>query len=141
MKPNKSLPDLENFPLYMILEEPEFGVTYKNGVGEKYFLRFREVASYSDGTLKAIKLQLRSKLDVDKKEKVKMDVKEKELILKAMDTIEDRIQYRNAIRRFEVRFGLRKKFGQPVRYLSTLIQRGRLLGLICSCIKVQGLTL
>lgn len=114
LKPNKSLPDLENFPLYMILEEPEFGVTYKNGVGEKYFLRFREVASYSDGTLKAIKLQLRSKLDVDKKEKVKMDVKEKELILKAMDTIEDRIQYRNAIRRFEVRFGLRKKFGQPV---------------------------
>ncbi|KAI3677911.1 hypothetical protein L6452_37185 [Arctium lappa] len=44
IKPNLKLPDLENYPLFTILQDPEFGIVYKNGQNVKWFLIFSEVA-------------------------------------------------------------------------------------------------
>lgn len=102
LKLDQSLHDIENFPVMMILEKPEFGVVYQNARGERCFLRFGEIEKYSDGTLKMIRLKLNSKLDIDKKEKVKMDQRDRKLIIKVTDTIQDRLDYRSTIRRCEI---------------------------------------
>ena len=52
LKPNQSLPEIENSPMFIILEELEFGIVYQNEKQEKCFLRFNEVQKYFDGTLK-----------------------------------------------------------------------------------------
>lgn len=92
----------------LILEEPEFGIVYQNAKSEKCFLRFDEVQKYSDGTLKLIRQKSNRKLDADNKEK-EMDKRDRSLIERAVDAIQDRLNFQNAIRRFESYFGLRKK--------------------------------
>jgi len=109
LKPNQHLPEIENFPVFIILEEPEFGIVYQNANQEKCFLRFEEVQKYSDGTLKMIRMRLNNKLEVDKKAKEKIEQIEKDLILKALQLIQDRLDFRNTIRRFETYFGIRKQ--------------------------------
>ena len=54
IKPNQQLPDIENFPLFLILEEPEFGIVYQNAKKKKCFMRFDEIQKFSDGTIKMI---------------------------------------------------------------------------------------
>ena len=73
LKPNQHLSKIKNFAVFIILEEPEFGIVYQNANKEKCFMGFEEVQKYSDGTLKLIRMRLNNKLEVDKKEKEKME--------------------------------------------------------------------
>ncbi|KAI3707461.1 hypothetical protein L6452_26001 [Arctium lappa] len=61
LRPNRSLPDLDSYLLFTIVQDP-YGVVYQNGSNQKCFLRFEEIAHYSDGILKVIKLQLEQRL-------------------------------------------------------------------------------
>ena len=61
----------------------------------KIFIRFDEVAKYSDGTLRMVIRLLEKKLNQEKIINPKKS--ERDLILKALNTVENRIQKRNAI--------------------------------------------
>ena len=65
----------------------------------KFFIRFDEVAKYLDGTLRMIIRVLEKR--IKQKEIIHPKKSEKEVIIKALTIIEDHIQERNAIRRFE----------------------------------------
>ena len=58
--------------------------------------------------LKTIRMKLDNKLNVDKNVKEKIDQTKRDLILKALQLIQDRLDFRNTIRRFETYFGIRK---------------------------------
>ena len=133
IKPNQQLPDIENFPLFMILEEPEFGIVYQNAEKKRCFLRFEEIQKFSNGTLKMIRMKLNNKLNEDKNVKKKMDQTERDLILRVLHLIQDRLEYRNTIRRLKLTSG----FVSVIDYRCTLLQRGRMLG-ISNCNKDQG---
>lgn len=111
LKPDQSLHDVENYPMFMILEDPEFGIVYKNANGEKKFLRFGEIAKYSDGIIKAIRLSLDHKLKNDNKasEKEKMALRERLLVIRVMVVIDERLNFRNTLRRIETHLGMRKR--------------------------------
>ena len=53
-------------------------------------------------------MKLNHKLDEDKKAKEKMAQTERDLILRALDPIQNRLEFRNTIRRFEAYFGIRR---------------------------------
>ncbi|KAI3771183.1 hypothetical protein L6452_02342 [Arctium lappa] len=113
LKPFQKLVDIENLPTYMIIEEHEFGIVYKNESGNKCFLWFEEIEKYCDGTLKIIKLQLTKKLKFDDKEEKKTDVQERKLNELVLEKIEKRLDFRNSLRRFYCLFGIRKRYIPP----------------------------
>ncbi|KAI3746615.1 hypothetical protein L6452_09052 [Arctium lappa] len=112
--PNRSLPNLESYSLLTIVEDP-YGVVYKNGSNEKCFPRFEEIAYYSDGTLKVIKLQLEQRLKDAKRRFVEtranayhVDNDEIRLLQKTLDSIQERLNLRSTLRRLEVLVGLNR---------------------------------
>ncbi|KAI3685386.1 hypothetical protein L6452_34628 [Arctium lappa] len=112
LRPNRSLPNLESYPFFTIIEDP-YGVVYKNGSNEKCFLRFEEIAHFSDGTLKVTKLQLEQRMKDAKRRFVEtrtiaflVDNEEIRLLQKTLDSIQERLNLRSTLRRLEVLVGL-----------------------------------
>ena len=97
LKPNQTLPGLEDLPMFKTIVKPTAGIVYPNLQREKKFLRFDEVAKYSDGTLKMIVLQLRKRLEIINKESPQIIQIERFTIEKALEVIEDRLDYRKTI--------------------------------------------
>ena len=100
----KSLQDVENLPSMLILRDQNlelFTIMLK-----KCYMRFSEVDKYFDGTIKLIGQKLNRKLNAIDKEKEKLDKSDRSLIERASEVIQDRLKYRNAIRRLESYFGL-----------------------------------
>lgn len=67
------------------------------------------MSTYSDGTMKIVKLQLSDKL---KRMEGKLDKKEdtiRQLIADDVNLIEEKLEYRRTLRRFEKRLGFRKR--------------------------------
>ncbi|KAI3665070.1 hypothetical protein L6452_43687 [Arctium lappa] len=121
LRPNRSLSNLESYPLLTIVEDP-YGVVYKNGSNEKCFLRFEEIAHYSDGTLKVIKLQLEQHLKEAKRRFLEtrvnaflIDNDEIRLFQKTLGTIQEKLNFRSTLRRLEVLIGLNRLRQQEER--------------------------
>ncbi|KAI3697974.1 hypothetical protein L6452_31081 [Arctium lappa] len=114
LSPNRSLPDLDYYPLFTIIQDP-YGVVYNNGSSQKCFLRFEEISHYSDATLKVIKLQLEQRLKEAQKRFLEtrsnaflIDNDEIRLLKKALNTIHERLNFRSTLRRLEVSIGLNR---------------------------------
>ena len=105
--PNQQLAEIENLPFGLIIEEPEFGIVFRNIALEKIFIRFEETEKYSDGTLKIILRVLEKKLAQEKI--INSKKSERNIIFRGIDVIERRIHQINAIRRFERYYGERPK--------------------------------
>ncbi|KAI3672657.1 hypothetical protein L6452_38754 [Arctium lappa] len=102
------------FDFQMVVKNP-YGVVYKNGSNEKCFLRFEEIAHYSDGTLKVIKLQLEQRLKESqrrfletRKETFLFENDEIRLLKKTLNIIQERLNFRSTLRRLEVSVGLNR---------------------------------
>ncbi|KAI3681645.1 hypothetical protein L6452_36447 [Arctium lappa] len=113
-RPNRSLPNLDSYPLFTIVQEP-YGVIYKNGSSQKCFLRFEEIGHYSDGTLKVIKLQLEQRLKEAERRFLEtrsnvfqLENDEIRLLKKTLNTIHERLNFRSTLRRLEVLIGLNR---------------------------------
>lgn len=109
LKPDQSLPNIEEVPADSILTEPEFGFVYKNGQGNKRFLRFSQIARYCDGTLMLIRNQLNSKVMLDNQGSKKLNPDDKERAERALEMIKEKMEYRDAMRRFEILFAIRRR--------------------------------
>ena len=112
--PNQQLEDIEALPVGMVIENPEFGIVFRNMKYEKIFLRFSEVAKYSDGTLRMVVQILEQKLKQEKLIKSKKGDEDvlkgdEDMLLKALDVVEERLKGRNIIRRFERCYDQRPK--------------------------------
>ncbi|KAI3770544.1 hypothetical protein L6452_01680 [Arctium lappa] len=110
----KSLPDLDSYLLFTVVQDP-YGVVYKNGSNQKCFLRFEEIAHYSDGTLKMIKLQLEQRLKEAQRRFLEtrsksflVDNEEIRLLKRTLNTIHERLNLRSTLRRLEVLVGLNR---------------------------------
>ncbi|KAI3672917.1 hypothetical protein L6452_39019 [Arctium lappa] len=84
LKPNQSLPHIESLPLFKILEQPELGI-----------------------------LDKRLKIDQNAPE-MTIKCKERDLMVKVLKLVEDKTWERNMIRRFECKFGLRRRHIPPL---------------------------
>ncbi|KAI3746924.1 hypothetical protein L6452_09366 [Arctium lappa] len=98
-----------------VIEYYPYGVVYKNGSSQKCFLRFEEIAHYSDGTLKMIKLQLEQRLKEAQRrfletrsEAFLVDNDEIRLLNRTLNTIYERLNLRSSLRRLEVLVGLNR---------------------------------
>ncbi|KAI3758588.1 hypothetical protein L6452_06155 [Arctium lappa] len=114
LRPNRSLPDLDFYPLFTIIQDP-YGVVYKNGSSQKCFLIFEEIGHYSDGTLKVIKRQLEQRLKEAQRRFLEtrnnaflIDNDEIRLLKKTLNTIHERLNFRSTLRRLEVSIGLNR---------------------------------
>ncbi|KAI3734325.1 hypothetical protein L6452_13791 [Arctium lappa] len=116
-KPKQKLDNIESFLLFTVVDEP-YGVVYRNLKGRHCFMRFEEVCKYSDGTLKLIKMHLIQKLNYEKQNVAnrqrfnfypqKEGNKELLRLEKAIDVIQDRINFRNALHRLEAQVDIRR---------------------------------
>ncbi|KAI3735732.1 hypothetical protein L6452_15242 [Arctium lappa] len=110
LKRDQSLPNIENVSADTVLVNPEFRMVYKNGKGDKCFLRFSQIARYCDGTLMLLRDQLRSKIALHDKGSKKLEVRDRALIVRALETIEERMEYRNTLQKFEILFAIRRRY-------------------------------
>ncbi|KAI3692870.1 hypothetical protein L6452_32695 [Arctium lappa] len=105
IKPNLTLSDIDNYDLFIVLEEPELGVVYKNSENEKKFFRVSEISKFSDGTLKVIRLQLDSRYKESERRRQlgeeHLPRRVKLVMLRILEVVDDRIEFRRGIRRFE----------------------------------------
>mgnify|MGYP003330959220 CR=1 FL=1 len=108
LKPDQNLQELESLPLYKIIQMPTAGIVYQNAQQEKRFMRFNEIAKYSDGTLKVIALQLRNQLEILNKDYNQIVPVKCFTIENALEVVEDHLDYRCTIQRCKTYFGLRK---------------------------------
>ncbi|KAI3729977.1 hypothetical protein L6452_18650 [Arctium lappa] len=116
-KPEQKLDNIESFLLYIVVDEPD-GVVYRNLKGRHCFMRFAEVCKYSDGSLKLIKMHLIQKLKYEKQNVAnrqrfnfypqKEGNKEILRLEKTIDVIQERINFRNALRRLEAQVDIRR---------------------------------
>ncbi|KAI3685577.1 hypothetical protein L6452_34825 [Arctium lappa] len=114
LKPNGSLPNLDSYPLFTILQDP-FGVIYRNGLGQNCFLRFEEISHYSDETLKVIKLQLEQRLKnaqrillETRRNLYQFENDEIQLLKNTLNIIGEKLILRSTLRRLEVLLGLNR---------------------------------
>ncbi|KAI3718713.1 hypothetical protein L6452_19595 [Arctium lappa] len=100
------------------LVKQNYLMAMRNLKGRHCFMRFEEVCKYSDGTLKLIKMHLIQKLNYEKQNVAnrqrfnfypqKEGNKELLRLEKAIDVIQDRINFRNALRRLEAQVDIRR---------------------------------
>ncbi|KAI3692790.1 hypothetical protein L6452_32613 [Arctium lappa] len=112
IKPNLDLVDIDRYDLFTILEVPELGVVYKNGENKKRFFRVPEIAKFSNGILKVIRLQLNQRYK-ENEEKLKRGEKSMSkfyrlALVRVLDALEDKIHFRRGIRNFESLLGIRQ---------------------------------
>ena len=109
--PNQELPDMDLIIPYTAINKPELGTVYLNRAGEKKFFRCSDAAKYCDRTLYLISGKL-----AEERDRVEFRAKQKRSWMdvgfcyrQILEIIQYRLEYRNAMRRFEACFGLRKK--------------------------------
>ncbi|KAI3728073.1 hypothetical protein L6452_16701 [Arctium lappa] len=100
------------------LVKQNYLMAMRNLKGRHCFMRFEEVCKYSDGTLKLIKMHLIQKLNYEKQNVAnrqrfnfypqKEGNKELLRLEKAIDVIQDQINFRNALRRLEAQVDIRR---------------------------------
>ncbi|KAI3685540.1 hypothetical protein L6452_34788 [Arctium lappa] len=113
-RPNRSLPNIDSYPLFTILHNP-YGVIYRNSSSQNCFLRFEEINHYSDGTLKKIRLQLDQRLKATVKRfmetrtnRCQITNDEIQLLRNALNTINERLMFCSTLRNLEVLLGLNR---------------------------------
>ena len=109
LKPDQDLIDIEKFAFGTALDNPELGVIFKNSKGEKKFLCASQVERYCDGTLDIIKIDLKDKIQLNDNTSRFIEPREIIAAREVLKMIEDRLAFREGIRRLEKFLGLRKK--------------------------------
>ncbi|GKB21781.1 hypothetical protein Tco_0855704, partial [Tanacetum coccineum] len=102
--PTISFPGIEEHEVFSIIYEPMHGIIYKNSKKEKRAMRYSEIHKFYDATLKRVLEGLKSYNNDVKYGYKQHDLTNDEIeYLKLFkEEIEDRLKYRNQMRRWEM---------------------------------------